>query len=88
MDLLFHRYASPFLLLDQIIPTGDFSEFVTTFLKINDEETQWQYFLAKVFDKSFDDFVESLKPQQGMTKKELGTTINDSMEMIQNFIPG
>lgn len=87
MDLLFHRYASPFLLLDQIIPAGDFSEFVTTFWKINDEEIQWQYFLAKVFDKSFDDFMDSLKPQQCMTKKELGTTVNDSMQMIQNFIP-
>lgn len=87
MDLLFHRYASPFLLLDQIIPAGDFSQFVSTIWQIQDEEMQWQYFLAKVFDKSFEDFKETMKPQQGMTQKEIKTTINDSMSMMNTFIP-
>lgn len=87
MDLLFHRYASPFLLLDQIIPAGDFSEFVSTVWQMQDEEMQWQYFLAKVFDKSFEDFKETMKPQQGMTQKEIKTTINDSMTMMDAFIP-
>ncbi|MCI7043365.1 MAG: hypothetical protein MR992_14810 [Lachnospiraceae bacterium] len=86
MDLLFHRYASPFLLLDQIIPSGDLSEFISTVWKIRDEEMQWQYFLSKVFDKSFEEFKESLKPQ-GMTKQEIETTIKDSMTMIDSFIP-
>lgn len=87
MDLLFHRYASPFLLLDQIIPAGDLSEFVSTFWEIEEEEKEWQYFLAKVFDKSFSDFKESMKPQQGMSKQEIETTISESMSMINSFIP-
>lgn len=87
MDLLFHRYASPFLLLDQIIPAGDLNEFVSTIWQIQDEEMQWQYFLAKVFDKSFEDFKKTMKPQQGMTQKEIKTTINDSMSMMNTFIP-
>lgn len=87
MDLLFHRYASPFLLLDQIIPAGDLSEFVSTFWEIEEEEKEWQYFLAKVFDKSFSDFKESMKPQQGMSKQEIETTISESMSMIKSFIP-
>lgn len=87
MDLLFHRYASPFLLLDQIIPEGDLSEFVSTLWEIEEEEKEWQYFLAKVFDKSFTDFKKSMKPQKGMSKKEIETTINESMSMINSFIP-
>lgn len=88
MDLLFHRYASPFLLLDQIIPSGDLSEFISTVWEVRDEEMQWQYFLSKVFDKSFEDFKESLKSQtQGMTKQEIETTIKDSMAMMDSFVP-
>lgn len=87
MDLLFHRYASPFLLLDQIIPAGDLSEFVSKLWEINEEEMQWQYFLAKVFDKSFEEFKKSMKPQQPMTKREIETTVRESMSMINSFIP-
>ncbi len=87
MDLLFHRYASPFLLLDQIIPTGGLSEFVSTIWERDEEEKQWQYFLAKVFDKSFEDFKKSMKPQQGMTQKEIETTISESISMMNTFIP-
>ena len=87
MDLLFHRYASPFLLLDKIILFGDLSDFISEVWKIRDEEMQWQYFLAKVFDKSFDDFKESIKSQKGMSQEEIETTIKDSMTMIDSFIP-
>lgn len=87
MDLLFHRYASPFLLLDQVITMGGLSDFVSTVLSVRDEEMQWQYFLAKVFDKSFSEFKESLEPHQEMTREEIETTIKDSMEMMESFVP-
>lgn len=87
MDLLFHRYASPFLLLDQIILFGDLSDFISEVWKIRDEEMQWQYFLSKVFDKSFEDFKESMKAQKGMSQEEIETTIQDSMAIMDSFIP-
>lgn len=87
MDLLFHRYASPFLLLDQVILYGDLSEFISTVWKIKDEEMQWQYFLSKVFDKSFDDFKNTLKQQEPPSKEEIETTVKDSMAMMDSFIP-
>lgn len=87
MDLLFHRYASPFLLLDQLIPRSGLSEFVSTVWRLKEEEMQWQYFLAKVFDKSFEDFKSAMKPQQGMSQKEIETTIKDSISMMDTFIP-
>ncbi len=87
MDLVFHRYASPFLLLDQVIDAGNLSEFVTMLWNVTEEEQQWQYFLAKVFDKSFEDFKESVKPQQPISKKELETTVKESLELMNSFIP-
>lgn len=87
MDLLFHRYASPFVLLDQVISTGDFSEFVSTVWQVNEEEMQWQYYLFRVFDKSFTDFKEGMKPQKGMTKADIETTVKDSKSMLDSFIP-
>ena len=87
MDLLFHRYASPFLLLDQIIPSGDLSDLISTVWEIRDEEMQWQYFLSKVFDKSFDDFREALKSQKVMSQEEIETTIQDSINIMNSFIP-
>lgn len=87
MDLVFHRYASPFLLLDQVIDVGNLSEFVTMLWNVTEEEQQWQYFLAKVFDKSFEDFKESVKPQQPISKKELETTVKESLELMNSFIP-
>lgn len=87
MDLVFHRYASPFLLLDEVVKTGKLSEFVFMLWNTVQEEQQWQYFLAKVFDKSFDDFKDSIKPQQPISKKELEATVKESLDMMNTFVP-
>lgn len=87
MDLVFHRYASPFLLLDQVVNNDELSEFVNMLWDVTEEEREWEYFLAKVFDKSFADFKESVKPQQPISKKELETTVNESWNMMNTFIP-
>ena len=87
MDLVFHRYASPFLLLDQIIDADDLSEFVSMVWSVTEEEREWEYFLAKVFDKSFSDFKETVKPQQPISKRELEITVKESWNMMNTFIP-
>lgn len=87
MDLVFHRYSSPFLLLDQIVDNDELSEFVNMLWDVTEEEREWEYFLAKVFDKSFADFKESVKPQQPISKKELETTVSESLNMMNSFIP-
>lgn len=87
MDLVFHRYASPFLLLDQVVNNDELSEFVNMIWDVTEEEREWEYFLAKVFDKSFEDFKQSVKPQPSISKKELETTVNESWNMMNTFIP-
>lgn len=87
MDLVFHRYSSPFLLLDQIVDNDELSEFVTMLWDVTEEEREWEYFLAKVFDKSFSDFRESVKPQPSISSEELKATVSESLNMINSFIP-
>ena len=84
MDLLFSRYASPFLFIDTVIDARRFSDFVTHFCGVNEEQKEWEYFLHKVFDKSFDDFRESLEPPKPVNFE---TTIQTSKSILDNFKP-
>ena len=77
-----------------MIQTGRFSEFVESFVKtINDEkedEFQWEYFLHKVWEGSFSDFLEEIKinkQNQNLTKGTIETTIQYSMKILNNFTP-
>lgn len=89
MDLLFSKYASPFLLLDQMIRTQRLAEFIVEFMSMDDEQRTWDFYLHKVFDKSFDDFKQSLTSSASIIPSELQlkTTIKDSKDILNNFIP-
>ncbi len=87
MDSLYHRYASPFSFISQMIQFGRFSEFVDEFFQITQEDTKWEYFLHKVFDKSFEEFCESVEPKEKMSKEQIETTVQNSKEMLNTFIP-
>lgn len=91
MDLLFKRYASPFLLLDHYIDSGRFLEFVNEFNGIQTEELMWDVWLHKIFDQSFDDYkqgvMEHAKNNVKPTKKQLETTIINSKSILDSFHP-
>ena len=90
MDLLFKKYASPFLLLDSYISQGRLFEFILEFFKIRDEETTWEVWLYKVHDQSFEDFKESLKgikDNKEFTKEQLETTVTNSKDILSSFSP-
>lgn len=94
MDLLFKRYASPFLFIDGMIQTGRFSEFVVEFVEtINREkenEYNWEFFLHKVWEGTFEEFreeIENSKQNRGMTDRTIETTVQHSMNILNNFNP-
>ena len=94
MDLLYHRYASPFSFIDGMILSGRFHEFVQSFIKTTqeekEEETSWQYFLHKVFDGSYADFKNGMKVDQehrNMSEQTFKTTYENTMNILQNFNP-
>lgn len=94
MDLLHQRYASPFPFLNNMLLAGRFCEFVETFTEIQnkekEEKTQWDFFLHKVFDKSYAEFTEAIKIEQdnrNMSKADIETTILNSKNILANFNP-
>ncbi len=92
MDLLFRRYASPFLLVDQMLLTGQFSTFVTEIFDYDTDDRLWNIFLHKVDGQtSFNDWKASIGFGQDnkteMTKNEIETTINDSFNILNGFEP-
>lgn len=91
MDLLFKRYASPFLLLDNYILSEMFYEFIINFMDLQNEELIWDVWIHKIFDKTFDDFKESLLSEAinnvKPTKKQLETTVKTSQQILDSFVP-
>ncbi len=94
MDLLFTRYANPFLLLDEMIASSRMPEFVDAVIKAHHEERDddalWQFYLHKVFDKTYADFLRESRKTRTAPKEEsidFEATIKESMSMLQNFEP-
>lgn len=90
MDLLFKKYASPFSLLTPYIQTSRFCEFIKAFCDQHIEDTRWEYFLHKVWDKSYAEFSEGLQvtqAQQAMSDAEIEATVKKSMDILGNFNP-
>lgn len=94
MDFLFQRYANPYPLLEGMISTGRLCEFVEEFIKTHNEEEEhkatWEFWLHKVFDKSWAEFRESLNPTETIenaapTQAEMEETIRASFTMLEGF---
>ena len=93
MDLLFQKYASPFLFLDEVIRTSRFSDFVITFLDLRAEEKEekelWEFFLHKVYGKSWNKFVQENTTPKPKPEKivNVEATINKSYVILNGFVP-
>lgn len=90
MDLLFKRYASPFLLVDQMILTGNFTEFVAKVVELDADEELWQFFLHKVEGQSFNDWKASVVGQQAetqMSDDEIKATVQSSFSILNGYEP-
>lgn len=90
MDRLFKRYADPFSLMNGYIQTSRFREFIHAFVNELKEDEKWEFFLHKVWDKSYDEFTEHLQASQAaqdMTDEDIKTTVKKSMDILGNFNP-
>ena len=94
MDLLFKRYASPFLFMGEMIQSGRFDEFVVEFVqtvnKENEEQMNWEFYLNKVQEGSFKDFVDEIennRNNQEMSEERIEEIVQHSMNILNNFNP-
>lgn len=91
MDLLFSKYASPFLLIDTLIQTNSLSEYISDMYRFTAEEKQeqskWEFFLHKVYDESWNDFNDRMKSEEHAKTVDVGAAISKSNDIMKNFIP-
>ena len=87
MDLLFKRYASPFLLLDGFIVTNSLNNFIDDFLDFVKEDDEWEFFLHKVYDKNWNEFNDIIKQSNNKEPIDLGATLMKSKNILNNFTP-
>lgn len=98
MDLLFKRYASPFSLLDLMIQSNRFSEFIDEIMEAHNDDKLWQMYLGVLSnpmfknDISFIDFKKSMldpksSNEQKPTDKDIEATIKKSKEILKDFKP-
>ena len=91
MDLLFKRYASPFLLIDQLILTNSLDKFIDDLFKFMGEEkqeqTKWEFFLHKIYDKSWKEFCNEIEVSNVENNADIGETLIKSKNILTNFTP-
>ena len=87
MDLLFTRYASPFVLLDGLILTNSLNNYVDEFFDFINEGREWEFFLHKVYDKSWSEFSKEIEQSENQKPVDLGATLVKSKNMLNNFTP-
>ena len=80
--------------MDGMIQTCRCSEFVPEFIKITNQEKEesfeWEFFLHKVWEGTFKDFKDGIrinKENQNMSKSTIETTVQHSMNILNNFNP-
>lgn len=87
MDLLFKRYASPFVLLDNLIITNSLNNFISDFIDFVNKDNEWEFFLHKIYDKSWSEFSDSIKQSDDHEPIDLGATLIKSKNILNNFTP-
>lgn len=74
MDLLFNRYASPFLFVDTLIKSNSLHKGLLDIIKLKDEEMTWQMYCSLLSNpmskiKSYKDFKNQLRRGQSSNTK-------------------
>lgn len=90
MDLLFKRYANPFLLLDNLISSSRLQEFINELLDIHNDEQIYDIWVRRVFDKTFEEFkrqVQEANEVGAADHQDAETTIQESINILSNFNP-
>ena len=94
MDRLFARYADPFSFINGMILSGRFHEFVVSFWnntqKEINEEKSWEFYLHRVMEGSFEDFMNEQKTDaenRNMPERAIETTMKHTNDILKKFNP-
>lgn len=92
MDLVYHRYSNPLTLLDSLIDNGMLSDYIDTLNEKAVFDFEFDVWLHKVMDMSFDDWRKQIHSNVEartveMDETEIKTTVLKSSNILNGFEP-
>ena len=86
------RYSNPVSLFDELIESNQFNDFIMTLNTKYIEDLEYELWLHKVYDKSFEEFKKDISisrdAQAGyMNEEDVKATVKKSNEILSNFTP-
>lgn len=92
MDLLFSKYASPFLFVEQVMSLNRLSEFVDEIMNLDNENKMWQLYLSCLSNPysevgSFNEFKEKIIRPVKNNDIDLEATVKNSFDVLKDFKP-
>ena len=85
--MIFKRYSSPFLFLDNLMIQGRFSDGIDTIYKQVDEEKMWQLYLSiPMKEKSYYDWKNEVLSKDEEPSFEASKDINEVKEEAKNIL--
>lgn len=90
--MIFKRYSSPFLFLDNLIIQGKLSEGIDTIYKQTDEEKLWQLYLSNpIKEKSYVDWKNEVitdnQKQDFEVAEDMDEVKNNARNILKKFKP-
>ena len=94
LDSLFKDYGNPTILLDGVISSCQFCEWLDAQYENKEEQTMWEYYIHKLGawdERSFDEFRHSVRTgrpaneQVIPTKEQTFATIKKSYDLVKHF---
>lgn len=79
--------------MNGMIGAGRLDEFVVEVINLHNEEYKdkslWDVWLHRVFDKSYNEFVDGLEAQNkaAPTREETASIVSETQNMLNNFKP-
>ena len=89
--MLYQRYSNPLTLLEQMLSCNRLAEFIDSAIGFRYEEiqekTQWEYYLHRVYDMSFESFVKQYEPIEPVKvdMEQVETTVKASMDILDSL---
>lgn len=89
MDLLFSKYASPFIFIDTMIQLGKLDEAIRNLLDEQNENRLWDLYLRVLPKKSFNDWKKDLGKNETseLNENEIMAQVEESQNILNSFKP-
>lgn len=89
MDLLYHRYASPFNYLQGLMDSGNLLVGINYLFEQENERKLWDLYLHSYPSDSFDDWkkkvLTNIERPKELSQKQIAIEVNKSNEILKAF---